>query len=227
MVAMSFSASADAQGSAVLVFNNVVGNEPMVLDGRSYTNSLGQEFTVTMLRYYIGNIRWYTNTGDSICNTGYYLLDQDDTATLRISVPTPENVGITAVSFLVGVDSADNCSGAQSGALDPIHGMFWAWNTGYIFLKMEGRAAASSQTGHIFEFHIGGYREPNNAIRRVRLAFGKPVNKLAQVKIRADIGVMLSQPAKIDSRQLSSVTDFHHATLVADNYSNMFTISEP
>ncbi|WP_316930094.1 MbnP family protein, partial [Hymenobacter sp. IS2118] len=32
-----------------------------------------------------------------------------------------------SVSFTVGVDSARNVAGAQTGALDPNNGMFWTW----------------------------------------------------------------------------------------------------
>jgi hypothetical protein len=37
---------------------------------------------------------------------------------------------ITAIKFLLGVDSLKNVSGIQTGALDPAKGMFWTWNTG-------------------------------------------------------------------------------------------------
>ena len=70
-----------------------------------------------------------------------------------------------AISVLLGVDSARNVSGVQSGALDPVKGMFWTWNSGYIYTKLEGTSPSSSQVNGKFEYHIGGFRWPFSAIR--------------------------------------------------------------
>ena len=130
---------------------------------------------------------------------------------------------------MIGVDSIHNCSGAQSGALDPVNGMFWTWSTGYIFLKLEGHADASASSGHIFEYHIGGYAAPNNCIRRVTLSLtakGLRIEKSKANKIwlKADISEILKNPVTIDFSKLSSVTDHHNAITIADNYMDMFTI---
>jgi hypothetical protein len=52
---------------------------------------------------------------------------------------------ITGIRFLLGVDSARNVSGIQTGALDPARGMFWTWNSGYVMAKIEG----SSPSAHV------------------------------------------------------------------------------
>jgi hypothetical protein len=127
----------------------------------------------------------------------------------------------------LGVDSLHNCSGAQSGALAPENGMFWAWNTGYIFLKMEGTAPASKQPDHLLEYHIGGYRTPNNAIRTVTLPFKAPLllgERPSRLTLEADVAQLFKSPTVVDFEKLSSVTDFHHATMIADNYTTMWRI---
>ena len=43
----------------------------------------------------------------------------------------------------------------------------------------------------------------------------------------ADILKMLKAPVAVDFARLSSVTDFHNATIIADNYKNMFAVLEP
>ncbi len=128
------------------------------------------------------------------------------------------------------MDSARNCSGIQSGALDPVNGMFWTWNTGYIFFKLEGRAAASHSTGNTIEYHIGGYKAPANCIRHVTLAFPFPMKLMpeekiaAEIRIKADAAEVLAKPTAIDFSTLSSVTDFHNADTIADNYADMFSL---
>jgi hypothetical protein len=106
--------------------------------------------------------------------------------------------------------------------------MFWAWNTGYIFLKMEGKSKASHSPGNLLEFHIGGYKEPSNCIRRVTLQFDKPLwsakGKQNNITIKADLSELFKTPTAIDFSKISSVTDFHNARAIADNYVDMFSI---
>ena len=130
---------------------------------------------------------------------------------------------------MIGVDSLHNCSGAQSGVLDPINGMFWTWNTGYIFMKLEGKSPASKSPGHIFEYHIGGYKEPTNFIRTASLTFSKePMrinpDKATSIYIKTDVSKILNGHDQIDFSKMSSVTDFHNSDKIADNYKNMFSI---
>lgn len=81
--------------------------------------------------------------------------------------------GTGPLQFTLGVDSALNCSGAQDGDLDPLKGMFWTWNSGYIFFKLEGYSPASTGSLGRIEHHIGGYRSPFNAARKIVLPLPK------------------------------------------------------
>jgi len=60
---------------------------------------------------------------------------------------------------LIGTDSITNVSGALDGDLDPIKGMYWAWNSGCINFKLEGTRVISGKKTP-FEYHIGGYNGP-------------------------------------------------------------------
>jgi hypothetical protein len=52
--------------------------------------------------------------------------------------------------------------------------MFWTWNSGYIYFKMEGYSNASTEPNGKFEYHIGGFRSPNSAIRTFSAALTDP-----------------------------------------------------
>jgi hypothetical protein len=206
------------------------GLKPLQLDSVYYKNELGQSFTVSKFRYYISNIRLKKTIGPTISLPGYFLVDEADPESKSITLNNVPEGLYSSVSFIIGVDSLHNCTGAQTGALDPVNGMFWTWSTGYIFLKMEGHADASASPGHIFEYHIGGYAAPNNCIRRVELNFGKKGlsiydNKDNALPLKADVLQLLKTPTVIDFSKLSSVTDHHNATTIADNYADMFTIN--
>jgi len=65
-----------------------------------------------------------------------------------------------SVAFTLGLDSSKNVSGELENAYDPLLGMYWAWNTGYINLKIMGESSTVTTNSHEFEFHLGGYRFP-------------------------------------------------------------------
>lgn len=56
-----------------------------------------------------------------------------------------------------GIDSALQHNTNWEGDLDPIHGMYWEWRTGYIDLKIEGQSPISPEKKHEVFFHIGGF----------------------------------------------------------------------
>ena len=87
----------------------------------------------------------------------FYDLADSSTHTLfnEISLINFESVG-----FTLGLDSSKNVSGELENAYDPLLGMYWAWNTGYINLKIMGESSTVPTNSQEFEFHLGGYRSP-------------------------------------------------------------------
>ncbi|MFT4025123.1 MAG: hypothetical protein QM664_15215 [Flavihumibacter sp.] len=134
----------------------------------SYRNIYGETFTPASFRFYTGRFKLTRADSSSVLFDQYYLADFSDTGSLRIHMEVSAGE-YTALSYQLGIDSARNVSGVQSGALDPQLGMFWTWNSGYIFLKLEGTAPSSHQPGGKFEYHIGGFRSPYSAVRELHI----------------------------------------------------------
>ena len=226
VAAMSFTPPGNTK--LIIRFENYVGDMPLKLDSASYKNSFGQSYNISMFKYYVGNFHLKNSEGYEFISQGYFLINEEDKSSLQITIDSIPKGEYNTISFTLGVDSVDNCSGAQSGALDPVNGMFWAWNSGYIFLKMEGISSASNSTGKRLEFHIGGYKAPNNCIKLIRLNLKHAIktgeNNL--VEIKADANHLFSGSTPVDFSKISSVTDFHNAKAIADNYCTMFSIIE-
>jgi len=211
----------------VLRFEHGVENQMLVLDSVLYKNSLQQEYTLSRFRYYICNIRLKAVSGKEFISNGYYLVDEEVSLSKKLFLSDVPIGTYSEISFTLGVDSVRNCSGLQTGALDPAKGMFWAWNTGYIFLKLEGNSSHSKSPGHLLEYHIGGYKSPSNCIRNIQLRFPLTTfktDKTVQILIRTDVSEILKNPTDIDFSKLSSVVDFHNSTTLADNYADLFSI---
>lgn len=121
----------------------------------------GAKITFQTLNYYISNVKlkredgsWWTQPQT------YYLVKVGENSAPSIDLNNIPNGVYTDIEYMIGVDSTRNVSGAQTGALDVSHGMFWNWNTGYIFVKAEGHSP-DSPSGN-FAYHIGGFKEENN-----------------------------------------------------------------
>ena len=110
------------------------------------------------LRFYVSNI----TINDSLHpeQQPAYLIDLLADGSGMISIHTG-NIKVDKVSFEIGTDSLLNTSGILDGDLDPIKGMYWAWNTGYINFKIEGK----NELKKPFEYHVGGYRAPYATVR--------------------------------------------------------------
>ncbi len=230
---MSFSPltkSLISNGKLKITFKSYLGNNLLRLDSSVYKNELEQSFSVSNFKYYVGKFSLKKKDGTEFISTDYFLIKEDDEQSKQIILDNIPEGEYVSCNFILGVDSVHNCSGSQSGALDPANGMFWAWNTGYIFLKLEGKSDVSNSPGHIFEFHIGGYKSPYNCIRKISL--NKKIiiinERTTSVKIKANAAEVMKTPTNIDLSKLSSVTNFRNATIIADNYSDMFSfISSP
>ncbi len=156
--------------SLSLHFHLKFGNTPLVLN-KEYVTAHKDTLTIETFRCYISNIKIRYSNGTSFTQpNSYHLLDATDLNSLRIPVTAKDDKVITGISFNIGIDSITNTSGAMAGDLDPLKGMYWAWQSGYINMKVEGKSPSCKTRKKEFQFHIGGYLNPNYALRTVELA---------------------------------------------------------
>lgn len=138
-----------------------------------YTHSTtGDQLTFTTFKYYVSNLRlkktdgtWWTHP------ESYFLVDLSQSSSANLILTGVPAGNYSEVSYVMGVDSTRNVSGAQSGALSTTHGMFWSWNTGYIMLKAEGTSPQATMGG-AFTYHLGGFSGANNIVTFKDAAFG-------------------------------------------------------
>jgi len=146
----------------------VLEANPLVLDQQIYLASIGDSLMITQCKFYLSQLIF-----ESIAEEIYtpkkkhHLLDVNQRESLSISLPT--GFEVKNVSFSIGVDSLVNVAGAQPGDLDPMHGMYWAWNTGYINFKLEGQSPVCERRKNKFQWHIGGFQAPYNTQRKVAI----------------------------------------------------------
>jgi hypothetical protein len=134
------------------------------------------------------------------------------------------------LQFTIGVDSLRNVSGAQTGALDPGNVMFWDWNSGYIFLKLEGDYKTTTTTSAVnYAMHIGGYKAPTNYIREITfnaIDLQSVKYKTTLVYIHTTIDEIFKTPETIDFDTYGAIAQGKNMQTLVNNYIDMFSISK-
>jgi hypothetical protein len=157
-------------------FDNIVGDRTLTLNNAAspYANAAGEKFTISLLQYFISNIKLSRADGTTYTvpqDSSYFLIKGTDRATRFAKMRVPEG-DYTKLTFTLGVDSLRSTMdiSKRTGVLDPAAGghdsggMYWGWNSGYIFFRMEGNSdvisndANGDPTGKKqFRYHIGGF----------------------------------------------------------------------
>jgi hypothetical protein len=220
--------------SVKMEFYHVVAGQGLNLSDQWYKNANGDSFMVSTFNYYVSNVvlTGDSGTADYVEANSYHLVEAPANS-IYASAFDMQNVPVghyKAVTFLLGVDSARNLAGAQTGALDPLNGMFWNWNSGYIMLKFEGTSPQASDSSKALEYHVLGFSGPNSVLRKITLAFPNDIttNQYMEPHIHfaADVDAMFNTPNRINFATESEMTSLGvQAKQLADNYANMFTIT--
>lgn len=214
--------------------STVIGSKP--LDFTSvFTTTAGARYTLSSFRYYVSNIRLVKQDGSVYPITGKYLLVNPAIENYDLGeVPVGDYKGL---KFAVGIDSVTNHKdptvypttnplAIQSPA---IH---WSWNSGYIFLMMEGSCDTTDtntdvqtygQFSHPLFYHIGMdmlYREVNlnNA------SFAVKANEEKSVHIQADLDKFFAGIDIKTENGSHTMGSMPLATRLANNIQTMFQV---
>ncbi|WP_118975339.1 MbnP family protein [Taibaiella koreensis] len=224
-------------------FDNIVGGQNLYLNTGSYTDAAGESFSVSLLQYFISNIKVRKADGTEYVvpqDSSYFLIKEGDEDLSHAVVNVPEG-DYTTLTFTVGVDSLRSTMDVskRTGVLDPsgsmADGMYWGWNSGYIFFKMEGLsdAAPVDPSGqHKFRYHIGGfggYNAPTiNNIKTITLdlserGVAKPrKDRKANIHLMVDISKVLSGSTTVSIAANPEVMFSDYSVNIANNYAQMF-----
>ena len=224
----SSSTSITKNGTLKITFKNTVNGILLTMDSVEYNNIFGEAFRVSKFKYYISNVSLENKTVQQKEKESYHLADARDSTSLGFSYPVAMGE-YKRLTFLLGVDSLRNCSGAQAGALDPMNDMFWTWNSGYVMAKLEGISPAATAVTRRMEYHIGGYRNNNNVVQKIILLASTPIiiteGNTTAVIIETDISKWWQTKDRITiAENPVCTTPGQMAKRIAANYSNMFSI---
>lgn len=230
----------NVQASLSVEFDNIAGSSDLQLNTGTYINAAAEPFTVTKLKYYVSNFK-LTNVNGTVYTvpqaSSYFLVDESNAAMRSAALSVPEGEYKT-LSFVLGVDSLRNTMDVsqRTGVLD-VSGaatdMYWSWNSGYVFFKLEGTSTVIPAMGGVFQYHVGGFGgysspQPNN-LRTITLDLtgrGTPkvkAGKSTNIHLMVDVLKALNGTTNMSFASTAMIHSAAAGTPVANNYVNMFT----
>jgi hypothetical protein len=232
-------------GEVEIEFDNRAGDDALVF-GTEYTNAAGEKLKFSTFDYYVSNIVLVKADGSEYTvpqNDSYFLIKHDDPDSRTIKLSDVPAGDYTGLRFLIGVDSAKSVSpiDQRTGVLDPAgaaSGMYWSWNAGYIFVKIEGTSPAApldpGTNDNTFQYHtglFGGYDSPTlNNLKTVDMAVPDEAARVRQGEeaphfhLYVDVLEMFANPTTISVATNPTSHAGPYSKTVADNYADMFSI---
>lgn len=231
-------------GSLTVEFDNVANGSSLVL-GDNYINDQGETMKFSAFNYYVSNFSLVKTDGTVYTipkDECYFLIKEDGGENSEIELKNIPAGDYKEVRFMIGVDSLKSISPTSEriGVLDPAGegaGMYWAWNSGYIFVKAEGTSPQApfdnTTNSNRFRYHIGlfgGYSSPTlNNIKTVAMNGGSEyatvrTNVSPNFHIKVDIMEMFKTPNKMSIATNPTVMVSPLSALVSANYTDMFKL---
>ncbi|WP_298154669.1 MbnP family protein [Flavobacterium sp.] len=213
-------AAQTAADTIVLKCDIRFGEKPLALHQHYVSRNDTLQFT--MLKFYLSALEFTFADGTIFKEKdSYHLIDIENSPSLQIVVPSTDNSPISTIRFAVGVDGGANESGANGGDLDLQNGMYWAWQSGYINFKMEGKSNSCKTRNSEFQFHIGGYQQPFNAFRTIELP-------AVTSKDPSKIDLIINLAKLFDNIALAKINSVmvpgKNAMAIADMFKEVFSI---
>ncbi|MFN8287932.1 MAG: MbnP family protein [Chitinophagales bacterium] len=236
----------DLKGSGPVTFHfdNRFGSDDLVM-GTNYTNQSGEQLAISTFNYYVSNFVLVKSDGTEYTvpkDNCYHLVREGVDSTYELEIENVPAGSYTALKFIIGVDSLKNTApvSERTGDLDvatSASDMYWTWNSGYIFYKIEGTSPAApydTMMGmSMFYYHIGGYggysSSTINNIQSVNLTAPEAAEvgegKHPEFHIFADAKEVFDSPTPLSIAAHPGIMFDPFSTTISANYKDMFSIN--
>lgn len=170
-------------------FQPVFGTDSLQF-GSQYVSINNDTITFSLIKLYVSNFEVkYTDGSVFKESNSYHLIEwSSDKIGTQVMLSLDSSKKAQSISYNLGVDSTTNTAGALDGDLDPALGMYWAWKTGYINFKIEGRSSSCDTHYNEFAFHVGGYRHPHKTVRPITHQLDSRTKQIIYIDLSNFIG---------------------------------------
>jgi hypothetical protein len=176
-------------------FFATINQQELEIGKSTYSTVLNDSIRIDNLKFYVSNLKLLNQDKVVYEVKNYYLIDYASKKDIKFR--TNDSVKFDAISFDLGIDSVTHEMGAMEGDLDPTKGMYWTWQSGYIFFKLEGCSKVVDNSKGVFTFHIGGFNQKYSTLQHIAIK-----SKEMSSKIIIDLDFLLKN---IQWKQLSDI----------------------
>ena len=197
IVGLFFTVNTRAQSLGISL-NHTFSGKPLILDSLRYENSTNETFSISRLSYLISEFELQDIDGNwqKVLNSIQWIDAKKHRAQILLdSIPEGD---FKAIRFNIGLSEAVNHSDpnlyAAKHPLNPsFNNLHWNWQTGYIFLALEGtyRQSKDQVSGYVYHFANDSQRTT------ITLALPRNISANTELDIDFDIASLLNVPSPI------------------------------
>ncbi len=198
--------------------------------GSVYKTSSGRQFRISDFRYYLTRIGATRSDGTQNAPFDSVILISPDLQSSYLRVPVLQGA-YKSLQFTIGLDSLKNHGDPTVYALPhPLAiqtpSMHWDWNSGYLFLKLEGLVDTTVQAnGPInteYFYHIG----LDTMLRAVDIpiAFSVPSSGACSLDVRCGIDSIIAHIDFLKERSTHTFDNLPLAQRIMDRIINSFAV---
>jgi len=213
-----------------LIIRATIADKDLVY-GSVYRTSTSRAFTITDFRYYLSKVVAIREDGSPVPARCSVLLVDPGCRNYDLGyLPAGSYKGLR---FIVGLDSAVNHGDptvfeAGNPLAIQTPSMHWDWNSGYLFMKIEGkvdttRRGSAAPTTEFF-YHIGMDRMKRAIELPVKFSVGKSSG--TTIPIKFDVAAMLGCVDLQSEISTHSFDNLPLATRIADRWQSSFSVDQ-
>lgn len=212
-----------------LHLHSMVGTDEAAY-GITYHDGSGRQFNLSDFRYYLSNFVLIKESGEEVPLSGVVMLASPAAHQYELGeVPSGSYKGFR---FLVGLDSATNHTDPTIYPADnPLSiqspGIHWDWNSGYIFMKIEGYVDttlnADGSPDFEYFYHVG-MDELKRTIDFSTSAFEVKSGADAELALEFDLLKALSNVEMRTENETHTFNNMPLAEKIADNWQSAFSV---
>jgi hypothetical protein len=152
--------NSDEQVSMSLAISHTFGNMPLTLN-QPYFNTGRNDIRFTNIQYFVSDLKLQKMDGSWLTVPFYAMFTAQSQESAQVNIANIPKGNYKGVGFSIGVDSIANHSDPaiwpNGHPLSIMEGgaMHWSWNSGYIFIKVEGNYKIDGNPDGGFAYHIG------------------------------------------------------------------------
>ncbi|MGJ8652929.1 MAG: MbnP family protein [Opitutaceae bacterium] len=197
LISILFTTIVSARNLDLSIQHTVTG-QPLLLDSLRYQNSANETFSISRLSYLLSQFELQNTAGDWVEIPDSVAWIDAGTRRNQIRFDLIPEQTFQAIRFSVGLEESVNHSDpAQYPADHPLNPnlniLHWDWQTGYIFLALEGRYrnADGQLSGYVYHFA----NDPQ--CTTITIGLPKDIQTDSLLEIDFDISALLNSPSPI------------------------------